>query len=327
MSGAAPARGPIVLVGAELDDHVSAIREAVRARGVEPIVVDTLLFPGSTKISLGATAEEICINGVQLGRPGAVYLRSLYLSPLAYLVDVAAEMEANWRTTMIVFKEKGELLLSLVRRWEDLNVPIYNSLSASELTRKPYQIALLQAAGLPVPQSLWTNDPQAVLQFAQGRRIAYKPVSGGASTKELRAEDLDAKRLARLSNAPVTFQELLPGEDMRIFVLDDRVLASFRIEVEEGVLDYRQHEQKIQNVPIDDALAGIARRAARVLGLRFTGIDLKRAADGSWRLLELNPSPMFLGFDHRAGTDILGSLADALIAGPEPRTGPRPETP
>ena len=194
-----------------------------------------------------------------------------------------------------------------------MEVPIYNPLRANDRTRKPYQLARLAAAGLPVPETLWTNDPAEARAFAEGRRVAYKPVSGGAATKELGESDLEEARLARLAHCPVTFQELLPGEDLRVFVLDGRVLAAFRITVDEGVLDYRQNEQAVESVPVEPELREIALRATREIGLRFTGMDLKRAADGTWRILELNPSPMFLGFDHRAGTDILGALAEALV--------------
>src|SRR5438093_512045 len=141
----------------------------------------TRLFSGS----LGHAIEDVRVDDVPLGRPAGVYLRSLYLSPLSFLVDVDTEMRENWRRTMLIFKEKGEFLLSVLRRWEDLGVPIYNSLTASERTRKPYQSSLLAAGGLPVPRTLWSNDPGAVTAFAQGRRIAYKPVSGGAATQEL----------------------------------------------------------------------------------------------------------------------------------------------
>jgi glutathione synthase/RimK-type ligase-like ATP-grasp enzyme len=55
-------------------------------------------------------------------------------------------------------------------------------------------------------------------------------------------------------------------------------------------------------------------RAAQVIGLRFTGLDLKRDAQGTLRFLELNNSPMFLGFDARAGTDIAGALAARLVS-------------
>ena len=304
---------PIVLVGAAHDEHIAALASALRARGEEALLLDSLAFPASPGIALGENLTDIRIDGQSLARPAAVYLRALYLSPLTYLVDVEREMTESWRKTMIIFKEKGEFLLSLIRRWEDLGVPLYNPLTASELTRKPHQLSRLVAAGVPIAATLWTNDPKAALEFAQSRRVAYKPVSGGAATKELRAADLTPERLARLANAPVTFQELLPGQDLRVFVLDGRVVAALRIEIEGDSLDYRQNEKAIENFAPDAELERIALMATRALDLRFAGIDLKGAADGSWRVLEVNASPMYIGFDQRSGSDVLGAVADTLL--------------
>jgi glutathione synthase/RimK-type ligase-like ATP-grasp enzyme len=279
-------------------------------------VLDALRFPERPRVALGGGLDEVRVDGAPLGRPAAVYVRGLYTSPIAFRVDVEREMEENWRTTMVFFREKAEFLMGLLRRWEALGVPLYNSLDASERTRKPYQIARLAAAGLPVPATLWTNDPDEVRRFARGRRVAYKPISGGAATKELVERDLADERLARIARCPVTFQELLPGQDLRLFVLDDRVIAALRIDVAEGALDYRQNETGVERVPLEPGLEALARDAARAIGLRFTGMDWKQAADGSWRVLELNPSPMFLGFDRLGGTDILGAFADALAGAP-----------
>ena len=49
-----------------------------------------------------------------------------------------------------------------------------------------------------------------------------------------------------------------------------------------------------------------------MLGLRFTGIDLKADAAGTLKFLELNPSPRFLGFDADAGTGTLDALVHRL---------------
>lgn len=312
MTEAPAGRAPLVLVGSAEDDHVRAVSAAVRERGVEPVLFDSLRFPDGPRLAMGPGLDDAILDGRPAGRPSAVYLRSLYLSPLAYLVDVSREMEESWRKTLVIFQEKGELLVGLLRRWEALGVPIYNPLTASDAARKPYQIAALRAAGLPVPETIWTNDPEAVRRFAAGRRVAYKPVRGGAATRELREEDLADRRLATLANAPVCFQQLLPGEDLRCFVLDGRLIAACRIETD--ALDYRQHEQRIESFEPDPDLAAMCVRAAAAVGLRFTGIDLKRGEDGRLRFLELNPSPMFLGFDQRAGTDVLGRLADALVS-------------
>lgn len=305
-------RGTVVLVGSASDDHVAALHASLQAREITTIVLDSLTFPASPRLTLGADPEDIRIDDVNAGRPAAIYLRSLYLSPVAFGVDMDKEMSDDWRTALVILREKAEVLIAVMRRWEAMGLPIYNPLSASDAVRKPYQMAQLARAGLPVPETLWTNDPAAVRRFARDRRIAYKPIAGGAATRELSADDLDDAKLARLANAPVTFQELLPGRDVRVFVLDGRVVAAFQIHSQ--ALDYRQNEEKVESVELDPAVARICLAAASITGLRFTGMDLKETTDGTPKILELNPSPMFLGFDHMGGTNVQGALVDVLAA-------------
>lgn len=301
----------IVLVGGAVDEHVAALVRALQAMGVPAVVLDSQRFPEETRLSLGASLEDVRLGGAPLDRPAAVYLRGLYGTPISFDVDVASEMEEDWHTTLVAFREKAEFLAALLMRWEEAGVPIYNPLGPSDRLRKPFQLARLAAAGFPVPATLWSNDPADVRAFAaRHARVAYKPVAGGAATRELTAADLDDTRLRALSGAPVTFQELLPGEDLRVFVLDGAVVAAFRIS--STALDYRQNEERVEAFAADAELVTTCLSATRLLGLRFTGMDLKRAADGTLKILELNPSPMFLGFDARAGTDVLGALARAL---------------
>jgi glutathione synthase/RimK-type ligase-like ATP-grasp enzyme len=304
--------GPVVLVGSASDDHVAAIRDSLAALGVPTIVVDSLTFPASPRIALGAAPDAIRVDGVDVGRPSSVYLRSLYLSPLAFGVDMDKDMSDDWRTSLVILREKAEVLIAVMRRWEAMGIPIYNPLTASDAVRKPFQLAQLAASGLPVPETLWTNDPDAVRRFANGRRIAFKPVAGGAATRELSPGDLVDAKLARLANAPVTFQELLPGRDLRVFVLDGRIVAAFHIHTQ--ALDYRQNEEKVESIALEPAVARICLEAASLTGLRFTGMDLKETEEGAAKILELNPSPMFLGFDAMAGTDVRGRLVEALAA-------------
>jgi glutathione synthase/RimK-type ligase-like ATP-grasp enzyme len=281
--------------------------------GVAVAVLDSQRFPEETRMSLGPSLEDVRLAGAPLGLPAAVYLRGLYGTPISFDVDAASEMEEDWHTTLVAFREKGEFLAALLLRWEEARVPIYNPLGPSDRLRKPFQLARLAEAGFPIPDTLWSNDPADVRAFAARHgRVAYKPVAGGAATRELTAADLDDARLSALAGAPVTFQELLPGEDLRVFVLDGKVIAAFRIS--SSALDYRQNEESVDAFEPDAALADTCLRATRLLGLRFTGMDLKRGADGALRVLELNPSPMFLGFDARGGTDVLGALARALAA-------------
>ncbi len=302
---------PVLLVGSRDDVHISTLAQRVEHEGGRAHILDTRSFPEDTRLALTEDLEGITVNGRAMERPGAVYLRSYHNHPLGHGVDVREEMETDWRTTLVAFREKTTLLRGMVGRWQELGVPIYNPLTADWRSPKPVQLALLAREGLPVPHTLWTNDPDEVRRFAAGRRVAYKPVEGGAATQELGPEDLTDERLAALSAAPVTFQELMPGEDVRVYVLDGEIIASVRII--SSALDFRQNEERVERMELPPEVARQCLRATQVVGWRWTGMDLKRDARGTLRFLELNGSPMFLGFDARAGTDILGRLARALV--------------
>jgi len=290
---------PIVVIGSLDDPHVTEMRDRLISLGQIPYVLDVGHFPSEIKISLGEKLSAIDIDGNHIA-PACVYVRNLGLG----LLDFSTQ-------SVVAHREQSDFIMSLIYRWEEAGVPIYNPPSTRYRVTKPFQIALLKEAGLPVPESLWSNDPSRVQQFSAGRRVAYKPVVGGASTKELVANDLTAQRLNRLSNAPVTFQTLLPGDDIRVYVIDDEIVASYRIITK--ALDYRQNEDSVESTDLTDEVYKQCLDAAKVIGLRFTGIDLKADDNGTLRILELNPSPMYLGFDALAGTDILGRFAQTLI--------------
>jgi glutathione synthase/RimK-type ligase-like ATP-grasp enzyme len=299
-----------VIVGDADDEHVEAVSQRLYALGARVVILDSNAFPARTRLSLGERLADVRLGDVPLERPRAVYVRQLHLSPLSFGVDAADAMRRNWRRTLTAFHEKTAFLRGLLGRWEALRVPLYNPPSPEWCCHKPIQLAMLNAAGLPVPRTLWSNHPATVRAFARGRRLAYKPIAGGAATLEVRAADLASRRLAPLDAAPVTFQELLPGENRRVFVLEGRVVAAYR--VTSRALDYRQHEERVELIDAEPAVAAASLRATSVLGLRFGGVDLKADTRGRFRLLEVNRSPMFLGFEARGGGDVLSPLARAL---------------
>jgi glutathione synthase/RimK-type ligase-like ATP-grasp enzyme len=306
------AKSPIVIVGSLTDDHARAIHDGLRERGHEPFVLDAQRFPEDLSVSLGDAPDEIIIEGERIGRPPAAYVRSLYSSPGSFGVDVEQAMKDDWRRTSAVFRERTTLLSAILLRWEQFGTAMYNSTQQATNITKPYQIALLHAAGLPVPRTLWSNDPDAVRRFCTEHEAIYKPVAGGAATRRVEARDLEDERLAKLRSSPVCFQELLPGDDVRVYVIDGRVICALRIVTD--AIDFRQNEQRIDVIELDAEVEQQCIRAAEVIGLRYTGMDIKGDREGRYKILELNPSAMFLGFEARTGVDIRGPLCDALLA-------------
>lgn len=302
----------VVVVGSPGDAHVAAVAKGLEERGAEAVVVDTLAFPEHPTITLGEQLDAITIDGRRLARPAAVYVRDVYVNPLGVGVDANEEMDRDWRRTLVAFREKAHMLFGLVARWSELGVPVYNPMSPDWRLAKPLQLALLERSGLPVAPTAWTNDPDCVRRFAEGRRVAYKPVAGGASTRELEPRDLTEERLRSLRGAPVTFQELLEGVDHRVFCVDGEVVGCCRILSRS--LDYRQAEDAVEKATLPEPVLEQCLRATQVLGLRWAAIDLKEDGEGTMRFLEANSSPMFLGFDAHAGTRVLDALVGSLVS-------------
>jgi len=302
---------PVVIVGPADDAHVVGVSQRVRTLGAEPLLLDAGRFPSCLRVTLGEDLDDVRIDGTHV-RPSAVYVRNVGAGALHAASNADCDSAADRFQHWLVGRERADVLTAMLSRWEHGGVPIYNGLAASPRMTKPFQLALLKEAGLPVPATRWTNDPGEVRSFAAGARVAYKPVSGGAATRELEADDLAPSRLDLLSRSPVTFQSLLPGDDIRVYVLDGEVIAA--IHIVSGALDFRGHEQRCVRIELPMTVRQQCIRAAQVVGLRFTGMDLKRDSAGTLRFLELNSSPMFLGFDARAGTDIAGCLATRLVS-------------
>jgi glutathione synthase/RimK-type ligase-like ATP-grasp enzyme len=204
-----------------------------------------------------------------------------------------------------------------------------NSVDATWFHRsKPAADLRLRAAGVGAPRSLVSDDPAAVREFVEaisadavnpGDCVVRKPVAGGGACVAVRPEDLTDGALAGLATAPALFQERIRGEDLRVYVLAGEVVAGALIET--TALDYRGNESGISALAVDDELADLCLRAASALGMVFSGIDVKRAADGCLTVLDVNPSPMFLAIERRTRQPIADRLAARLVAGPADEAG------
>jgi glutathione synthase/RimK-type ligase-like ATP-grasp enzyme len=115
----------------------------------------------------------------------------------------------------------------------------------------------------------------------------------------------------RLKNAPVLFQEYIPGDNIRVYVLGNNVISSAIIYTQE--VDYRGNEEEVKRIELPEDVKNMCIKAAEICGLRFTGIDLKRKGESEFIILECNPSPMFIGFQNMVGDPIDKMLAEFLI--------------
>lgn len=297
----------IALLGSKGDPQLLRVAQALDRLGESCHHLDTGRFPESFRLCLGHTG--VTAEGSLVPIPTAVYVRGLACHPL--MPSMADLLDEHPRRVIAAQDEKRALLESIVLQWQSLGTRLVNAPEANaQHSRKPYQLSLLQRAGLPVPPWIATNDPADLHQFlAQHGASVFKPLAGGATVRMVEAADLAEERLAQLAAAPVLFQDYIPGVAVRAYVVEGRVVAAAEIHSDE--LDYRRDEGAVVPATLTELEAAHAVQAARACGMPFTGVDFIRAKDASW-VLECNPSPMFAVFEDKTGLDVATPLAICL---------------
>jgi glutathione synthase/RimK-type ligase-like ATP-grasp enzyme len=179
---------------------------------------------------------------------------------------------------------------------------------------KPYQAQIILQYGFRVPETLITNDPDAVLAFRREHgTLIYKSMSGVRSIVQTFGED-DLARLNLIRWCPVQFQAYVPGTEVRVHVVDREVHAT---EIISDRLDYRYARRsggttdlRAVELPGDTVERCIG--LVRGLGLAFAGIDLKITPDGDAFCFEVNPCPAFSFYEANTGQPIAHSVARYL---------------
>jgi glutathione synthase/RimK-type ligase-like ATP-grasp enzyme len=182
---------------------------------------------------------------------------------------------------------------------------------------KPFQARLITNAGLGVPDTIVTTDPDVARRFVdEHARVVYKSVSGLRSiVAAIEAGDsalLD--RLDAVRNGPVQLQRWIDGTDVRVHIVGDRCFAT---EIVSPSVDYRY--AAVTGVPpsftattVPDPVRERCVAMTHEMGLLVSGIDLRVDPEGAWYCFEVNPAPGFTYYEEHTGQPIAAAVADLL---------------
>ena len=205
--------------------------------------------------------------------------------------------------------------------------PLRGELAA---TPKPFQLHKAGEAGLRIPSTLITNDPEEARIFLEslGRPAIFKVLTGTSwqFVETRRFEPAYAEALESVRYAPVIFQELIDADlDIRVTVVDNSIFAvSIQAHHPGARLDWRMDlASEIRRHELPQAVQSAILKLMRALGLRFGALDLRLTPDGEYVFLEVNPGGQFLFCEIHAGEPITRALAEALLAGPPPSSTER----
>lgn len=213
--------------------------------------------------------------------------------------------------TEITIREKTSALESFLYSLEPI---CYNSLQAVELHKlKGIQSKLMHENGIRIPHTTITNDKDALEKFyiENNKNIIYKPVRGGAYTKKL--EEKDFLRIDSLKNCPCQLQEFIDGVDIRVYAFETGEI--FAGEIVAKTIDFRaDNNADINKVNLPKKIQKDCLKILKLLGLKYSGIDIRLSKTGEYVFIEANPAPMFYYFEKVTGYPITDTLIKNLIS-------------
>jgi hypothetical protein len=292
------------------DIHATVVADALAARGHEAVLWQGADFPTRQQVSFsiadgGDASWEISGPQVKITSRTAidvVWLRRPVTEPV-----LPREMHPGDRIVAqrecSIFSRNLWQLIAPDAFWVN---PLGSRQSSNA---KPIQLKEALAAGLTVPPTLCSNDPDRIRAFLDryaGRTI-YKPFypaqwlkeSGSALTFTSNVELADLPEDDILRLAPGIFQERIEKDyELRLTYMGDHLVAAKLLsqDVPGAQLDWKLAFTNLRVLPaevprhVDRACRDLLRR----LGIVFACLDLIVTPEGEYVFLEVNEMGQFL---------------------------------
>ncbi len=211
--------------------------------------------------------------------------------------------------------------MNLLARLEKAGAQVFNPPRAIECAVDKYlTTARLIDAGLPTPPTIVCENSEAGLAaFEQlGGDVVVKPVFGAEGRGILRVSDPDLalrtfRTLERIG-AILYLQKFVQHEgfDLRVMVLDGRVLAAMRRRSPHDFRTNVSRQARPEPVQLTDQERDWALRASAAVGTRIAGVDILYDRSGAGFVIEVNGVPGWRALSRVTSCDIASEIIQSL---------------
>ena len=112
-------------------------------------------------------------------------------------------------------------------------------------------------------------------------------------------------------NCPCQLQECVDGIDIRVYAFETGEI--FSGEILANSIDFRADDKaKINKHPLPENIQKDCLKILKLLGLKYSGIDIRLSNSGEYVFIEANPAPMFTHFENMTGYEITNTLIKNL---------------
>ncbi len=215
--------------------------------------------------------------------------------------------------------------LAVIRHMERLGVPCFNGSEALEAVKdKMHSQQMLAEHNLPVPKTMLAKFPIDLDMVEQkiGFPVVVKTLVGthgsGVFLCETRDKFDDLMMLINETSSDVhmIFQEFISashGRDLRVFVIDGRVVAAMKRQSKDGSFKANfSRGGSVEPFPVTSEIKHLVIESARALSLDIAGIDILFDENG-YQICEANGAPDFRGLESCCDVSIADEILESIV--------------
>ena len=212
---------------------------------------------------------------------------------------------------------------AVLRQFEMMGVyPLNESVAISRSRDKLRSVQLLSRKGIGLPITGFAHSPDDIhdlIKMVGGAPLVIKLLEGTQGIGVVLAETQKAAESVLEAfmglKANILVQEYIReagGADIRCFVIGDRVVAAMKRQAQAGEFRSNLHRGGSASlVKITPEERSTAVRAAKVMGLNVSGVDILRSNHGPV-VMEVNSSPGLEGIESATGKDVAAMVIEFI---------------
>lgn len=212
---------------------------------------------------------------------------------------------------------------ALARQFESMGVFSLNTANAISRSRdKLESLQVMQKNGISIPRSAFSSSSshnQQLINAVDGAPLIIKLLSGtqgqGVILTDSQRSTESVIEAFQAVKTPILIQKFIEesnGRDLRIFIIDGKVIAAMERIALEGEFRANVHKgASVRKILLNDQERQLAIQAASCFDLHVAGVDIVHSKNGPI-VLEVNSSPGLEGIEKTTDKDIAKAMIKTI---------------
>jgi hypothetical protein len=313
----------VLIITNDHDEHADAVSSELSRRGVRVFRFHPADFPQACSVSIEIEAGRV--RGELRNSDDRVDFDDIcaaWYRRAGNLYETRVSITAEKLDNYVQIQSQGTISAFcsiLPTRW------VSHPLKLRRAEVKARQLVEASKAGLKIPHTLISNDPEWATTFVESlgdADCAVKPLLAVGVTDEeggfrmpLTAMLPRGHSLASVAQAPTILQPYVEKAfELRCVVIGEKIFAA-KMDTqadEKSRIDSRGGDPDHEIFELPDEVQASLHRVMDSFELNFASLDMIVTPDGEFVFLELNPNGQWLWLEYELGLPLVATMADLL---------------